>query len=109
MKTQSALLLVILFALVVAVFAVINVDPVKVNYVFGQSEWPLILVIIVSILMGGLISGLLSLFRTLCLKLQNNVLIHQIEKLKEELHDLKAERRGNTPADQVKRIAPDGQ
>ncbi|GLY10078.1 LapA family protein [Pseudobacillus badius] len=109
MKTQSALLLVILFALVVAVFAVINVDPVKVNYVFGQSEWPLILVIIVSVLMGGLISGLLSLFRTLGLKRQNNVLIHQIEKLKEELHDLKAERRGNTPADQVKRIAPDGQ
>ncbi|KZR58410.1 LapA family protein [Pseudobacillus badius] len=109
MKTQSALLLVILFALVVAVFAVINVDPVKVNYVFGQSEWPLILVIIVSVLMGGLISGLLSLFRTIGLKRQNNVLIHQIEKLKEELHDLKAERRGNTPADQVKRIAPDGQ
>ncbi|MED0666290.1 lipopolysaccharide assembly protein LapA domain-containing protein [Bacillus badius] len=109
MKTQSALLLVILFALVVAVFAVINVDPVKVNYVFGQSEWPLILVIIVSVLMGGLISGLLSLFRTLGLKRQNNVLIHQIEKLKEELHDLKAERRRNTPADQVKRIAPDGQ
>ncbi|KIL75435.1 lipopolysaccharide assembly LapA domain-containing protein [Bacillus badius] len=109
MKTQSALLLVILFALIVAVFAVINVDPVKVNYVFGQSEWPLILVIIVSVLMGGLISGLLSLFRTIGLKRQNNVLIHQIEKLKEELHDLKAERRGNTPADQVKRIAPDGQ
>ena len=108
MKTQSTLLLVILFAPIVAVFAVINVDLVRVNYIFGQSEWPLVLVIIVSVLMGGVISGLVSLFRTIGLKRQNNVLIHQIEKLKQELHDLKLERREKSNADQLKRIAPDG-
>lgn len=109
MKTQSALLLVILFALIVAVFAVINVDPVTVNYLFGESEWPLVLVIIVSVLMGGVISGLFSLFRTLSLKRQNQVLVHQIEKLKEELHELKIESRERHKPNDMKRIAPDGQ
>lgn len=108
MKIQSTLLLVILFALIVAVFAVINVNPVEVNYVFGQSEWPLVLVIIVSVLMGGVISGAFSLFRTIGLRRQNDVLVHQIEKLKQELHDLKLERRGQSHDDQIKRMAPDG-
>ncbi|KMY54867.1 hypothetical protein AC623_13750 [Bacillus sp. FJAT-27231] len=108
MKTQSTLLLVILFALIVAVFAIVNVSPVRVNYIFGQAEWPLVLVIIVSVLMGGVITWLVSLFRTIGLKRQNNVLIHQIEKLKEELHALKLERRENHSVDQVKRMAPDG-
>ncbi|MGD6840867.1 LapA family protein, partial [Bacillus thuringiensis] len=45
MKFQWTLLLGIFFALVVSVFAVINVDPVTVNYFFGEADWPLILVI----------------------------------------------------------------
>ncbi|KAB7708658.1 DUF1049 domain-containing protein [Bacillus aerolatus] len=109
MKTQSTLLLVVLFALIVAVFAVINVNPVTVNYLFGQSQWPLVLVIIFSVLMGGLISGLLSLFRTIGLRRQNKVLIHQIEKLKQELHDLKLESRGRSGTSEIKRTVPDGE
>jgi lipopolysaccharide assembly protein A len=63
MKFQWTLLLGIFFALIVAVFAVINVDPVTVNYLFGQAEWPLILVILGSVLMGGIIIGSVGLFR----------------------------------------------
>ena len=63
MKFQWTLLLGISFALIVAVFAVINVDPVTVNYLFGQAEWPLILVILGSVLMGGIIIGSVGLFR----------------------------------------------
>jgi lipopolysaccharide assembly protein A len=63
MKFQWTLLLGITFALIVAVFAVINVDPVTVNYFFGESEWPLILVILGSVLMGGIIIGSVGLFR----------------------------------------------
>ncbi len=68
MKVQWALIFGILFALIVAVFAVINVDPVTVNYVFGESEWPLILVILGSVLMGGLIVGLVGVFRVFALQ-----------------------------------------
>ena len=63
MKIQWNLILGLIFALIVAIFAVINVDPVRVNYLFGEAQWPLILVIIGSVLMGGLIVGSVGLFR----------------------------------------------
>ncbi|CAH0346387.1 lipopolysaccharide assembly protein LapA domain-containing protein [Bacillus sp. CECT 9360] len=55
MKFQWIFLLGILFAIIVSIFAVINVDSVTVNYLFGTAEWPLILVILGSVLMGGFI------------------------------------------------------
>ena len=63
MRFQWALIMGIIFALIVAIFAVINVDPVIVNFAFAQAELPLILVILGSVLMGGLIIGSVSLFR----------------------------------------------
>ncbi|HEY4553977.1 MAG TPA: lipopolysaccharide assembly protein LapA domain-containing protein [Bacillaceae bacterium] len=68
MKFQWALLLGILFALIVALFAVFNVEPVTVNYLFGKSEWPLILVILGSVFMGGMIVGSVGLFRMYALQ-----------------------------------------
>ncbi|WP_100331689.1 LapA family protein [Bacillus xiapuensis] len=106
MKTQSALLLGVAFALIVAVFAVINVEPVTVNYLFGKSEWPLVLVIIFSVFMGGFISFSLSVFRTISLRRQNKVLIHQIEQLKQELHEAKG---AEQPEQKNFRTVPDGE
>lgn len=68
MKFQWTLLLGLAFALIVAVFAVINVDSVTVNYLFGESQWPLILVILGSVLMGGIIVGSVGLFRMFVLQ-----------------------------------------
>jgi uncharacterized integral membrane protein len=50
MKFQWSLLIGLIFAVIIAVFAVVNVDTVPVNYVFGNAEWPLILVILGSAL-----------------------------------------------------------
>ncbi|QVY60500.1 LapA family protein [Cytobacillus gottheilii] len=77
MKNQWALLLGIVFALIVAIFAVINVDPVTVNYLFGESEWPLILVILGSVLMGGIIIGSVGIVRIYSLQ-------REIKHLKKE-------------------------
>ncbi|WP_100402240.1 LapA family protein [Bacillus sp. FJAT-42315] len=85
MKGQFNLLLGVIFALIISIFAVINVDPVTVNYLFGQAEWPLVLVILFSVLMGGIISVSLSVFRTMGLKRQNKVLVHEIEQLKKRI------------------------
>jgi lipopolysaccharide assembly protein A len=63
MKFQWLVLLAFLFAVMITVFAVVNVDPVPVNYVFGQAEWPLILVIIGSAVMGFLLSGTVALVK----------------------------------------------
>ncbi len=64
MKFQWTWLLGILFAIIIALFSVMNVDPVPVNYVFGTSEWPLVLVILGSALLGAAISGIIAAFRT---------------------------------------------
>ncbi len=55
MKGQWGLVVALIFALIIAVFSVVNVDPVQVNYVFGTSDWPLVLVILGSVLMGAIL------------------------------------------------------
>ncbi|WP_088035812.1 lipopolysaccharide assembly LapA domain-containing protein [Evansella clarkii] len=63
MKRQWAIITGIIIVLIIAIFAVINVDPVEVNYLFGRAEWPLVLVIISSVLMGGLITGSAAMYK----------------------------------------------
>jgi len=63
MRTQWMLILSLVFALITAVFAVINVEPVQVNFLFFKSELPLILVILNSTLLGGLIVGSFGIIR----------------------------------------------
>lgn len=63
MKSQWALLVGLLFAIVIAVFAVVNVEDVNVDYVFGEAQWPLILVILFSALLGAVISISFAIFK----------------------------------------------
>ncbi|MBX0358832.1 lipopolysaccharide assembly LapA domain-containing protein [Halobacillus sp. Nhm2S1] len=72
MKGQSYLILAFIFALVIAIFAVINVDPVQVNYLFGSGEAPLILVILISVLLGGLATASAGALRYYRLKKENS-------------------------------------
>ncbi|AYC29723.1 LapA family protein [Paenisporosarcina cavernae] len=76
MKFQWSLLMALLFAVIVAIFAVMNVDTVPVNYAFGTAEWPLILVILGSALLGALISGSVAIFRSFVLQRK----VNQLEK-----------------------------
>jgi len=71
MKGQGILISAFAFALVIAVFAVINVDQVQVNFLFAKTNTPLILVILVSTLLGGLTVGLFGMLRIY--KLQKTV------------------------------------
>lgn len=88
MKFQWTMLLGIIFALLVAIFAVINVEPVSVNYVFGSSEWPLVLVILVSVLMGGIIIGSVGLVRIYSLQRK----VKQLTKEKDKLSQTETEK-----------------
>lgn len=92
MKFQWTLLLGIAFALIVAVFAVINVDPVTVNYLFGEAEWPLILVILGSVMMGGVIIGSVGLLRIYMLQ-------REVRALKKENSMLKGKWEEETKTD----------
>jgi lipopolysaccharide assembly protein A len=104
MKFQWTLLLGITFALIVAVFAVINVDPVTVNYFFGESEWPLILVILSSVLMGGIIIGSVGLFRLYVVQRKVKALEKENLLLREQAEKKHAEKKKETS---LKKQAPD--
>ncbi|MGM0844117.1 MAG: LapA family protein [Bacillota bacterium] len=101
MKIQWSLILGLIFALIVAVFAVINVDPVRVNYLFGEAQWPLILVIISSVLMGGLIVGSVGLFRLYVVQRKLKALEKENDRLKEMAGDKEALAVNDTPQDGV--------
>ncbi|KGX84357.1 LapA family protein [Pontibacillus marinus] len=81
MKSQSGFILALVFALIVAIFAVINVDSVEVNYLFGTGQAPLILVILGSVLMGGLIVGVFGTIQNYKLKRTNRSLQRKIQEL----------------------------
>ena len=76
MKFQWSLLIGLIFAVIIAVFAVVNVETVPVNYVFGNADWPLILVILGSALLGALLSGSVAIFRSFVLQRR----VKQLEK-----------------------------
>lgn len=46
----------VLLAVLMTLFAVLNVKKVEVNWIFGKSEMPLIIVIVVSLLVGILLT-----------------------------------------------------
>ncbi|MGP4107162.1 LapA family protein [Virgibacillus sp. L01] len=83
MRGQSYVILAIIFVIIVAVFAIINVDPVEVNYLFGSGEAPLILVILFSVLMGGIITASVGLMKMIHLQRERKSLLAENNQLKE--------------------------
>ncbi|MCQ4087004.1 lipopolysaccharide assembly LapA domain-containing protein [Saccharibacillus sp. JS10] len=63
MKAQWSLILMLVFAVIIAIFAVINVNPVEVNFLFGYANVPLVLMILGSALFGGLAVGMFGIYR----------------------------------------------
>ena len=80
MKTQWTLILGLLFAIIIAVFATVNIDKVPVNYIFGEAQWPLVLVILGSALLGALISACFSMIRIFTQS-------RQLSQVKKQLHE----------------------
>lgn len=63
MRIQWSLILGLIFALLTALFAVINVAPAPVNFGFTTVEIPLILIILGCAVIGGVIVGSYGIFR----------------------------------------------
>lgn len=57
---QIRVMVLLLFSLVIAIFAVMNTQPVSINFFFTEAEIELIFVIIFSILFGALFMFILS-------------------------------------------------
>ena len=83
MKIQWSLIAALLFALLTALFAVINVDPVQVNFGFDIVSIPLILVILGCAFIGGIIVGSFGIFRQYKLQKQIRILTAELTQLRE--------------------------
>lgn len=84
MRGQTYVILGIIILIIVSIFAVTNVDTVKVTYLFWAGESPLILVILFSVLMGGLITAAAGYYKMHHLQRENKALQtrqHDMEKL----------------------------
>jgi len=60
MKNQWRIVLTILLVIIVAFFAILNVESVPVSFGFTTVHWPLILILLVSILIGAVLMILFS-------------------------------------------------
>ncbi len=87
MKTQWAVIAALLFSLLVAVFAIVNNEPVTVNFLFGTMETSAVLIILGSAAAGALIMGLLGLFINVRVGLEKRELRKRIKELEENLED----------------------
>lgn len=84
MKTQWMLIVSLLLAIVVAIFSIVNIRPVIVNFVFTTAEMPLVLVILASVLIGAFISGSFALFR----RMQYRQEVKRLQAVIEEKEEL---------------------
>lgn len=84
MKNQWTLIIGLLFAILIAVFSVVNVRPVSVSFLFTQVQMPLVLVILGSALIGAIISGSVALFKRMAYQKEIKMLKAEIAE-KEEL------------------------
>ena len=97
MKSQVYIISALVFALVIAVFAVINVDAVEVNYLVTTTESPLILIILGSALIGSLMTGGFSIYHLIQVRKRMRV-------LETENQDLRS-KQGFDSTDEVEEIS----
>ena len=79
-KIQWTIIAGLIFTVIVALFSYLNIVEVPVNYYFGEANWPLIVVILGSTLIGFLISACFSAIRMFALK-------HKVSLLQKDLYE----------------------
>lgn len=57
-RDTARIAVLVVLAVLITVFAVLNLKTVKVDWIFGSSKAPLIIVIVVSLLVGGALTYL---------------------------------------------------
>lgn len=87
MKSQTYLILAIVFTIIISVFAVLNVSVVEVNYLFWKGESPLIFVILFSVLLGGVLTMAVGTGKYFKLKRINKQLEKKLVLLEQQIDE----------------------
>lgn len=92
---QLTYIFALLFSVVIAMFAIVNAQPVKVDFVFDEFQISLALIILISAFAGAFILGFLGLFKQIKsgfqlrdVKGKNKKLEAQIEEVDKKLIDV---------------------
>lgn len=89
MKKQWTTVFLILIALIVVLFAVLNVDPIAINFGFTIIKMPLAVILIVTLLIGVLMAVLLSTGIILNYKSEEKKLRKEIEAVEAQKEEEK--------------------
>jgi len=101
---QIRVMILLIFTLLVAVFAVLNTQPVIINYFFGEAEIELIFLIIFSILTGALFMFFLASMKQIQLSRRIKTLERENSKYKIELEGIKEQNKIKEPEPGEERI-----
>jgi uncharacterized integral membrane protein len=88
MRLLWRLIVGLFLAVVVAVFAVINVQVEAIHFLFGTAHVPLVLIILGSAFVGGLVVGFIGIVLQFRLRRRNSQLRREVEKHKAQLDKL---------------------
>ncbi|KRL05328.1 MAG: lipopolysaccharide assembly protein LapA domain-containing protein [Liquorilactobacillus hordei] len=87
MKNQWRMIVALLIALVVVIFALLNTQKVELNFLFGKFSLPLVLILVVSLLLGALVAVLVSTVTIVSLRRELKKKNDNEEQIKKQLED----------------------
>nr|WP_146139642.1 LapA family protein [Lysinibacillus timonensis] len=99
MKEQWRLILALIVVIIIAIFAIVNVEEVPVNFIIGEARWPLILVILGSALLGVIISSCFAGIRIFRMRKE----IRELENLIPNNHKIKKTRKEEAKIEAVRK------
>lgn len=85
MKNQTYVILALIFIIFISVFSVLNVNAVEVNYVFWKGKSPLVIVILISVLLGGILTTAFGAGKFIKLQRENKHLTNKVRHLEQAI------------------------
>lgn len=79
----------LIFAVLVAIFAIQNAVTVEINFLFARFTISQALIILISAIVGAIVVLLISLMNQMSQRKKNKELIKEVEDLKKEIEDMK--------------------
>ncbi|OLF48646.1 hypothetical protein BU202_03260 [Streptococcus cuniculi] len=87
MKTKLHYIAILLLVLLIAGLSLANMETVKVSYLFGHFQLPLIILILVSVLLGAIVASLLGLSKQFSIKAELKQAKKELENQKQRLEE----------------------
>lgn len=87
MKTKLHYIAILLLVLLIAGLSLANMETVKVSYLFGHFQLPLIILILVSVLLGAIVASLLGMSKQFSNKAELKQALKELEQQKQALKE----------------------